>query len=238
MDPKYLDLIANIDELKAERRTQRKPRRDKGSKRNPYQYHTTVEAFRIYNSIKLKSTNLNGDTSLDVNGYYQVIQTNARESIRPTGTVSKQYRYIDLERHRFNARQSAAINEPNQIVKLPNPDLTRWAIECGRMTLYEAKEYFRTKQYTNIQLFTEFYHVDEVDVAVWDYQSWLSHYNCCPKEELPSEFKFNLYYKPGTTEFMPEWAYKTQELIEQETIEQEERHKMNQWRGTLGKRRR
>lgn len=219
-----------------------KSREDKGTVRGAYGPQLPTQ---IYDRMKQKFAS--HQLEVDDNGYYIVIPAEyktvatdykqkykGREIQHTTKRVCVQNE-LDLEKYRFEAWQFMSMNQPNEpatcIPEIRAMLLTRYGV-----TLEEANKAIEQRQITWFDLFCEFYHIGPETRTLWDYDSWRTMYNYCPRELLPDDFVFSLTYRPGSPEFYPEWAYHADELIkqEQESIEAEkERRKLqfaNHWR--------
>lgn len=110
---------------------------------------------------------------------------------------------IDLEKYRFAAIYSKII--------------------CGQILPHQRpmfkNELERYPSDTWLELFCQLYHINESDALKWTYNIWISHYIIVCDDYLSSDFKFNVKYRPGSPEFMPEYADKVNELKQTKTLE-------------------
>lgn len=110
---------------------------------------------------------------------------------------------IDLEKYRFEAIQSQIFMGEIPAHKRP---LFRIELET-----YPSE--------TWLDLFCQLYHSTELDALRWKYNNWRNHYLIVCDDYLSPEFKFNVKYKPGSPEFLPEYADKVNELKQAKTFE-------------------
>lgn len=224
----------------------RKIRSDLGKSRK--EYHSSdaeVSPMSIYKRVLtqlLNKASKNEDNNLvtyDINGYYCLIEEKFVKEfgdfkdIKANKSRTVKYKRvqnkIDLEQFRFNAWYDKAINTPNERVPLPNKDLTRWCYECYGLTKQETEELLNKKQFTWIDLFCTFYHIEPFELYKWTYEVWREHYERCPKEFFDSDFKFRFATLPGTLEFHPEWAYKVKEREAEKLKDKEDKKAMHSY---------
>lgn len=236
--------------------SQRKPRSDKGCKRKKYTSTKPKSESWKYSMVlskllnKAKKIDEPNFLIYDENGYYIDIESKMKpiygefKQIKDGKTETRHVKYIwqqkpiNLEKYRFNAWLEKALGpDANSLVPLPNYDLNRWALECAGMSPEEATAYFKKRSFTWLQLFCVFYHIKEEDIAFWDYDSWREYYECCPKNELDEDFKFEVGKKPGTEEFKPEWEYVTKEKTTLEKLQEMEEIQRRVWAGKISSRR-
>jgi len=229
----------------------RKRRTDAGTAHNVAAvYGRSNQKMATYNRIK--SRILNRDRTLrseenanmskltvevDCNGFYLPIpeivkskstyykQTYKGRQIVHTVARVKDQRYIDLEKYRFEAWQYQALNYPDQIVT-PNPDLRGFLFYRYGFTTEQSNTAIINRQVTWQDLFEEIYFVRRRDIGIFDYETWRDYYDCCPEGQLDEDFRFIYGVRPGTSEFHPEWEYKSKKLTAQ--AEQAEEDKARQ----------
>lgn len=222
----------------------RKPRSDKGKARAKQTHKYKQDAVWKYKMVMTKLLNKDDDYLLltDHNGYYCKIP----EVLKPEYDSYKDGRSvkykriqkeIDLEEYRFNAWQQMAISQKiaNLLVPLPNRDLTRWALDCGKMNPRQSYDYFVKKGFTYKTLFLTFYHIEDGDQEYWSYAQWRKYYDRIPKIELDESFKLKLDHPPGSLDFHPEWSWYTKQLEDEaKQIELEARERRS-WTAKISK---
>lgn len=209
---------------------QSKPRADKGKHHKYVFAQTDVSVYHRIISRLLHRSNLqvqNGDIPVlpdtDDNGYYipvdkRVIPSNrtyiqhyqGREIVHSI-TQKIIQKPLDLERYRFNALRELATGSETKHLPL-KPDADVYNLLQLRYSLSRAQ--FNSLSTgnnlpSNMEWFATVYHISIYDVSTWDYDTWRTYYSCCPVGKLDNEFVFSRAYKPGTPEFMPEWAWYT-----------------------------
>ena len=240
MDVKKIDLMIKARELLEKQGrlpNGRKSRSDKGKSRKPYLVESNKSFVWKYQMVLSKIHKKDRDNTLiafDENGYYIDIDEQRvpefGQFVNKSTTRSVKYKrtqvFVSLERYRFEAYQELALKYPDKVIPLPNPDLTRWALECGHLSVEQSKEYFQKKEYTYSTFFSEFYHVRQEDIPYWTYSLWKSKYDRVPGGiELDNSFVFMI--NESIEETHPEWSWyqrdKELEDVNQKMMDQEAR---------------
>ena len=143
---------------------------------------------------------------------------------------------IDLEKYRFEALQEMAFSDQGN---MPVTQLEHVRIMLAKRYGLSANDIARCLEKRKItwwELYLELYHISEYEAALWDYDTWHSHYEIAPKETLPDDFEFRIKTPPGTKEFMPEWQYRRDKLekIQEDKVNEERERKRNQFLANLG----
>ena len=173
MDTNKIDLMIKAQELLEKQGrlpNGRKSRSDKGKSRKPYLIESNKSFVWKYKMVLSKIHRKDVDNTLitfDENGYYIDIDEQRvpefGQFVNKSTIRSVKYKrtqvFVSLERYRFEAYQELALKYPDKFIPLPNSDLTRWALECGHLSVEQSKEYFQKKEYTYSTFFSEFYHV-------------------------------------------------------------------------------
>lgn len=228
----------------------RTPRSDKGQMRVDARVAKTKQA--VYAAIKAKLYKKDqelinrGESPLlrgvDENSFYIVVpaayetkadyhtQEHKGRSIQHTVRRVCTQKELDLERHRFNAWQEAALMCPED-PSIYIPEIKQMLIVRYGLMGKDADDAIAKRQISNFDLFCEFYHLAPKDAAMWDYDTWQSMYSYCPCMTLDDDFVFSLTLRPGTPEFHPEFAYHADEVVQlaKEAIEQEKERKRRQF---------
>ena len=110
---------------------------------------------------------------------------------------------IDLEKYRFNAIYSKILYGAIQQHHKP--------LFKNELDLYPSE--------TWLELFCQLYHIKENEALKWSYDNWRSHYIIVCDDYLSPEFKLNIKHKPGSPEFLPEYADKVNELKQTKMLE-------------------
>ena len=209
----------------------RKRRSDSGVERKPYKPRQTSEsAASIFNRIKGKLQRKHEKQQqegyylfqgFDDNGFYlpipaeyknvakEYVQEVDGRRIEHTTTRVRTQKYIDLEMYRFNMwkEMATSFKTKDRLIDI-TPEINGILFNRGfNLSNDEAKEFIRRNAITYREWFCYVYHLDnKSDISVWDYEVWREHFECCPYGQLDESFVFNYEHKPGTPEFMPEWA--------------------------------
>ena len=211
--------------------TMRKHRSDAGVKRGQRTSLTQEQTkMAIYNRLKSRITSrarkeaLEGNTLLlyefDENGFYIVIpetyttkavdykQNYQGREIDHTVRRIRTQKMIDLEKYRFEAWQELACDPSTRDTVIePSPDIRGILLHRYGLNPKVASEKIKKRQLTWSQWFEEVYFINQYEAPLWTYNKWREHYDCCPPQLLPEDFRFSLAHKPGTPEHHPEWAW-------------------------------
>lgn len=214
------DLLQQLADLGYDPVSGRKSRSDKGQRRSNYCQTKEMTKMHTYHRVLARLRNKDNDevsllSGFDENGFWLPIpessttkavdyKQNANgRTIQHTLRKVIVQKYIDIEKYRFEAYQEMAQTKPDEPVPL-GPDERGLLIHRYGLTMKQINESWREEQITYYDWFCELYFVDSPDC--WTYEQWKEYYECCPKEQLPEDFKFIPGYKPGSPECHPEWA--------------------------------
>lgn len=239
-----------------EEKKPRKQRSDKGVPRAPYKSRgSKKDLLNVYYMVlgKIKRKAMRENISLvrrDQNFYYipiestyekeygsfkqSLVDEGVKREINHTVKYTRTQKPVDLEKYRFEAYQDKAMSSPDLMIPLPNIDMTGWLIELYGHTIKSAMATLSECKFTWKEFFCLFYHIKESEYDKWTYELWREHYERCPYTVFEDDFKFRIDAKPGSPDFMPEYAYKAQEVEEAKEKEAEDKKAIRAYAARCG----